>query len=628
LKFSKLKSILRGLKIYGSLKMLFYYVLLSFFLSLAGIIQPAENGLINVQNRSRTSLNGEWKIIVDPYENGYYNYRYAAFDNSPNPGKAAYFTDSKAAGKTELVEYDFDRSESLIVPGDWNTQNEKLFYYEGTVWYRKKFDFSIKTGTNQVFLYFGAVNYIAEVYLNGSKLGIHEGGFTPFIFNITDRIKEKDNSLVIKVDNKRIKEGVPTLNTDWWNYGGITRDVDIIEVPGTYISDYMMQLNPSAGKEITGYIKLGGIDISNRQITLFIPELNIKEKFKSDSNGKCIISLVSDSIQYWSPDLPKLYSVTIAAPQDTINDRIGFRTIKADGSKLLLNGRKIFLKGISIHEEKPFGGGRANSKEDALQLLNWSKELGCNFVRLAHYPHNEFMPRLADSLGIMLWEEIPVYWTIQWENESTSQNAENQLSEMIFRDKNRASVILWSMANETPVSEARNNFLIRLSAKARMLDKTRLISAALEQGSYMGDPLKRTISDPFAEVVDVLSFNQYIGWYDGTPEKAETITWEITQNKPVIISEFGGGAKAGYHGEREARWTEEYQAYLYEENIKMLQKIDKLCGMSPWILKDFRSPRRVLPGIQDGWNRKGLISEAGEKKAAFYVLKNFYENKN
>ena len=263
-----------------------------------------------------------------------------------------------------------------------------------------------------------------------------------------------------------------------------------------------------------------------------------------------------------------------------------------------------------------------------LQQLQWAKELGCNFVRLAHYPHNEYMVRLADEMGILVWEENPVYWTIEWDNNNTYNNAQQQLNEVIQRDKNRASVIIWSMSNETPNSEARMIFLKKLADFTRKTDPTRLISAALEQSSLNGNSSVRTIHDPFADIVDVLSFNQYIGWYDGLPEKCETVTWEIKQNKPVIISEFGGGAKFDYHGDKNTRWTEEFQEYLYEENLKMLSKLPQLRGMSPWILMDFRSPRRVLPEIQDNWNRKGLLSEKGEKKKAYFVLQGYYLEKS
>jgi len=320
--------------------------------------------------------------------------------------------------------------------------------------------------------------------------------------------------------------------------------------------------------------------------------------------------------------------VILKTQEEEIIDQIGFRKISVEGQHILLNDEKIFLRGISIHEESPIRGGRAYSLKDAKQLLTWAKELGCNYVRLAHYPHNEHMVRLADQMGILVWEENPVYWTILWENEETFQNAKNQLTEVINRDKNRASVIIWSMANETPSGNARNLFLTKLAEHARKLDPTRLISAALEQSNLDGNPFVKTINDPFANVVDVLSFNQYIGWYDGLPDKCQRISWKITQDKPVLISEFGAGAKYGLHGDSLTRWSEEYQEYLYKETLKMIVKIPQLQGFSPWILVDFRSPRRNLPVIQDGWNRKGLISNDGNKKKAFFVLKNFYNNQN
>ncbi|GJQ61383.1 MAG: beta-glucuronidase [Melioribacteraceae bacterium] len=587
----------------------------------------AQSTLItNTQSREVVSLNGTWKYIVDPYENGYYNYRYQPFDEQENPSRSAFFMNSRALDKQDRIEYDFDKSDDIIVPGDWNTQKEKLYYYEGTVWYKKSFDYTLAED-KRLFLYFGAVNYKAEVYLNGKKLGTHIGGFTPFNFEITSIVKEKDNFVVVKVDNKRAKEGVPTLNTDWWNYGGITRDVKLVETNFTFVQDYTIQLSKENSETIKGMVSLNGSDITNKSIIIRIPELSIEQKIVSNENGIAAFEFKHNEITYWSPDNPKLYDIEIIFQNETIGDKIGFRSITTNGPDVLLNEAPVFLKGISIHEESPISGGRANSREDAKKLLGWAKELGCNFVRLAHYPHNEFMVRVADEMGILVWEEIPVYWTIDWENPETYQNAETQLAEVITRDKNRASVIIWSMANETPHSEARNIFLNNLATKARRLDPTRLISAALEQRSLDGQPNVRTIDDPFAKVVDVLSFNVYIGWYDGRPDKCDKISWQIDQNKPVIISEFGGGAKYGLHGYKDEIWTEEFQEEIYIKNLEMLKRIKDLRGMSPWILVDFRSPRRVLPEIQDDYNRKGLLSEKGEKKKAFSVLQEFYRSK-
>ncbi|MEJ2595910.1 MAG: glycoside hydrolase family 2 TIM barrel-domain containing protein [bacterium] len=581
--------------------------------------------ILNVLNRASQSLNGPWHYIVDPYENGYYNYRYEPFDQQKNTSKAAYFMNAKPENKSELLEYDFDKSDVLEVPGDWNTQDEKLFFYEGTVWYKRSFDFDPKVRDGRVFLYFGAVNYHADIYLNGKKLGTHTGGFTPFNFEITDIVKSQDNFLVVKVDNKREKEGVPTLNTDWWNYGGITRDVLLVETPATFISDYMVQYDPEKKNVLSGYVQLEGDNKTNAGIKINMPELDLSGSITANRDGLAKMDFKVKDFIPWSPGQPKLYDVILIAGQDTLKDRIGFRSIDTDGSKILLNGNPIFLKGICIHEERP-GGGRIRTKAEARELLQLAEELGCNYVRLAHYPHNEHMIRLADEMGIMVWAEIPVYWTIDWENPNTYQNAEGQLTAMIRRDKNRASVIIWSMANETPVSPARQSFLTRLAAKARQMDPTRLISAALEQSIDEGDPNTKTIDDPFAEVVDVISFNQYIGWYDGLPQKCRNIKWNITQDKPVVISEYGAGAKYGFHADSLTRWSEEYQAYLYQESLEMLDKIPQLSGMSPWILMDFRSPRRPLPGIQDYWNRKGLVSEKGQKKMAFYILQDYYQN--
>lgn len=605
----------------------------AFYLSLTVLLAlVVQSGLVLAEGfqaytRDALSLNGEWKIIVDPYENGFYNYRYEAFDQQENPSVNAYFTDTKQRHEADLIEYNFDKAASLQVPGDWNTQNDKYFFYEGTIWYRKKFDSPTHKKDDRQFLYFGAINYRADVYLNGKKLGTHLGGFTPFHFEISEKLKDKDNSLVVKVDNKRFADAVPTLNTDWWNYGGITRDVKIINTPSGFIRDYRIALDSVKEKTVSGRIYLDAVKAGTK-VVLRIPELSIKQSLQVDQNGEASFHFSENAIQLWEPESPKLYALEISTAQDKLTDKVGFRKISTQGKQLLLNDKPIFLRGISVHEEyAATGGGRIKHADEATQLLQWAKDLGCNFVRLAHYPHNEHMTRLADEKGILVWSEIPVYWTIAWKNEATYQNAEAQLSEMIERDKNRASIIIWSMANETPVSEPRNQFLHRLVSKARSLDSTRLISAALEKHYRSDNPNIAVVEDPMAEWVDLVAFNQYIGWYDGAPEKTQRVTWEIHYDKPVFISEFGGDAKKGYQGSAETIFTEEFQEKLYLNTLTMINKIDGLVGLSPWILVDFRSPRRQLADIQDGFNRKGLYSEKGEKKKAFFVLQKFYNEK-
>jgi beta-glucuronidase len=568
--------------------------------------------ITNISGRSTISLNGPWQTIIDPYETGYYNYRW-------EPRNDGYFKNQKPKNPGELIEYDFDSSPRLNVPGDWNSQDQKLLFYEGTIWYKKSFDYQKKNHT-RLFVHFGAANYVADVYLNGQKLGRHEGGFTPFNFEITPLVKDKENFLVVKVDNKRRRDAVPTLNTDWWNYGGLTRPVTLVEAPETFIHDYFLQLTKGSLDEVSGWVKLDGA-AGNQVVTVEIREAGIKHSVTTDSNGYAPIRFKA-KLQLWSPESPKLYSVLLSSGANTVRERIGFRSIEARGTEIQLNGKPIFLRGISIHEEAPLRGGRAYSEADARTLLSWAKELGCNFVRLAHYPHNEHITSLANEMGIMVWSEIPVYWTILWDSAETFENARNQLGEMIARDKNKASVILWSVANETPVSDARNKFLKGLIDHARSLDPTRLLTAANER--RYSDPKTQLVDDPLGQYLDVIGCNEYVGWYDGPPEKADQLTWQVTLNKPLIISEFGGDALFGLHGEKNVRWTEEYQKDIYEHQIAMLRRIPSLRGMSPWILTDFRSPRRPLPRIQDFYNRKGLISNRGERKQAFFVLQGFY----
>ena len=574
-------------------------------------------------SRERVSLDGKWRTIVDPYDSGFYDYRYQPYDADPNP-KDGYFLDRRNVPPTDLVEYNFDTSPTLLVPRDWNTQDSRLFYYEGAVWYRRLFACAPAPHT-RVFVHFSAANYQADVYLNGRKLGHHTGGFTPFDFEVTGLLVAGDNSLVVRVDNRRLAEGVPTLNTDWWNYGGLTREVCLVTVPETFVSDAFVRLDRDNPARILASVRLVG-SRAGQIVRVGIPELHYSGSAPVDAGGRAELALPVDaSLQRWSPGNPRLYDVVVSCDTDRLVDRVGFRTVEVRGTEILLNGRPVFLRGASVHEENPLRGGRASTPEDARLLLGWARELHCNYLRLAHYPHNEYMARLADEMGILLWEETPVYWTIHWGDPSTLANAGNQLQELIERDRNRASVIIWSVANETPVSEARTAFLRALVDRARSLDPTRLVSAAMEVRKDVADPCAKIVEDPFGAYTDILSFNEYVGWYDGDNSRISHITWQLKYNRPIVISEFGAGALAGFHGDESVRFTEEYQARLYRETLAMLRKLPNLRGMTPWVLADFRSPKRNLPNIQDGWNRKGLIGENGEKKEAFLVLRSFYD---
>ena len=567
----------------------------------------------NLSARDSLSLDGEWARIIDPYENGFYNYRYQEYDNG-------YFRNKAMQTPSDLIEYNFATAPKLTVPGDWNSQEPELLYYEGTVWYQKDFTLE-RAEKSKYILEFGAVNYKAVVYVNGVKVGSHEGGFTSFQFDVTDHVKDGDNFVVVKADNRRERDQIPTVNTDWWNYGGLTRSVTLTALPQSHIQDYNLLVRPESFDAITGHIQITNPDKAVTSARVSIAELGIDQRVDIDEAGFGAFSIAAKP-KLWSPDSPKLYSVDIAYGDDALSDKIGFRTISVDGTNILLNGEPVFMRGISIHEETLLHAGRAWSEDDARSTLTLAKELGTNFVRLAHYPHNENMVKMADELGLMVWSEIPVYWTVLFDDPHVYAKAQAQLTEMILRDHNRASIVMWSVANETPLSDARLEFLSALIDKTRALDPTRLVTAAIDTHDISNNTI--LLEDPLAERLDVIGINSYCGWYWSETTQCSKKLWDSAYNKPIIMSEMGAGAKQGKFGADNEIWTEEFQANVYRHNLEMASNISGLRGISPWILKDFRSPRRPLDIIQEGWNRKGLVSETGEKKQAWYILQEFY----
>jgi len=253
------------------------------------------------------------------------------------------------------------------------------------------------------------------------------------------------------------------------------------------------------------------------------------------------------------------------------------------------------LRGISVHEDD-ITLGKATSEEDIRRRFLDAKELGCNYVRLAHYPHSERAAQIADEMGILLWEELPVYWTIAFSNPQTQQDANNQLTELIKRDRNRASVVFWSVGNENADTDDRLSFMVELSNTARKLDPSRLVAAACIMNQ-----------DRLAEHLDVIGLNEYYGWYIKDFDELGTLLADWNPGKPVIISETGAGALAGNHGAKTQLFTEEYMAEVYRKQIGVIKTVDYIRGISPWILYDFRAGRRANR-YQRGFNRKGLIA--------------------
>lgn len=566
------------------------------------LVAPAgATSLIDPTRRVVESLDGPWHFAIDPYDTclraRWYQEEYTDAD-----------------GRRLPIDFSFDDWETVPVPSCWNTLRGEWLWYEGSAVYLRNFAFTPgKTGERQ-FLHFEAASYAAYVFLNGTYLGWHRGGSTPFSFEVTGRL-QASNRLLVVVNNDRRPERVPADNTDWFNYGGLHRSVGLVRVPHSFIKDAFVALRPD-GKYSAVDVRIEIDGDAAAIATIEIPELGICEDFAvTDGVGSVVLEARP---KLWAPSSPKLYDVTVRCAGDTWSDRIGFREIRVEGTDILINGRPTMLKGVCHHEES-IERGRALTEDDIRLNLALARELGCTFVRLAHYPHSRLTARIADEVGMLLWEEIPVYWAIDFGNPDTATDAANQLAELVRRDRNRASVVIWSVGNENPDTDARLAFMSNLARLARRLDPTRLTSAAC-----LVDPTGPVIADRLVDHVDLIGLNEYYGWYEPDITKLPLLFANSKPAKPVIITEFGAEAAPGLHGDADELFTEESQLRVYEQQLDVLRGIPYIKGISPWILYDFRCPRRAH--VRQGYyNRKGLVDATRtRRKLAFEAMRRFY----
>lgn len=550
--------------------------------------------------REKISLDGVWHYAVDQYDTCLRQKWYLEK-----------YTDDR--GFTLPVDYSFDEWDMMKLPACWNTFAEEYRLYEGPMVFTRRFRYDVSR-PGKVFLRIGAAAMLCRVFLNGKYLGMHRGGSTPFCFDVTEGLRE-ENRILLCVDNTRRPEQVPTENTDWFNYGGVFREIDLIPVPEMFIRSFRLALVPDGtfkNLRLTVEASASG----ETECVLEIPELGIRETVPvQDGRGEAVIRAKP---RLWSPEDPYLYDVRLCMGEDRLTDRIGFREIRVHRREILLNGKSIYLKGISTHEDS-VEHGRALTDAERTETILLARELGCNFMRLAHYPHHENMAKIADELGMLLWEEIPVYWAIRFDREETYADAENQLAELMERDANRASVIIWSVGNENADTDSRLQFMKRLADTAHRTDPFRLVSAAC-----LVDARENRIADRLAEYLDIIGINEYCGWYTPDFGKLPELMRNSSPDKPVVITEFGADAMRGNTGPADVKGTEAYQARVYEQQMDVLLRIDYIRGMSPWILYDFRCPRRTS-AIQKYYNRKGLLDETRTyRKPAFYVLQRYY----
>ncbi|WP_029010212.1 glycoside hydrolase family 2 protein [Azospirillum halopraeferens] len=555
--------------------------------------------------RDGRSLNGDWTFCVDLLDTGLRQKWYAMQPMAPEE-------------RTEPWDYDPYDGETVPVPSCWQMLKEKWYFFEGSAWYTRPLDMDAadaEDADRRWFLRVGAAQYDCKVFLNGVFLGNHVGGSTPFFAELTGHLKAGRNWLMLMVNNTRTADRVPMRNTDWFNYGGVYREVELFAMPRTVIRDLFVHLAADDGYDrIRAAVEVDGPAAAAR---LEIPALGIDVAVPLDADGRGAVE-VDARPDLWSPESPTLYDVVLSAGGDRVSDRVGFRRIERVGDEIRLNGRPLFLRGISVHEDDE-ATGKVTGEEDLRRRFAHARELNCNFLRLAHYPHHERAARLADELGFLLWEEIPVYWAIAFDDPRTYADAENQLLELIRRDRNRASVIIWSVGNENPDTDARLAFMSGLARTAKSADPTRLTSAAC-----LVNHARKRIEDRLAEHIDVIGINEYYGWYEENFEDLVDIGRNSAPGKPVVISETGADGVRAPQGPARGLFSESYMREVYEKQIAILRNLSYVKGMSPWILYDFRVERRQNV-FQRGFNRKGLIAaDKATKKEAFHVLSAYY----
>ena len=554
------------------------------------------DSLITTGGRPGISLNGPWHFTPDLFDEGLRQRWYEADKAEP-------------AVWTRPRDYDEAGAEPVPVPSCWTAQSPERRFFEGAAWYAREFDWDGRAP--RLFLHAGAANYEARVFLNGHFIAAHRGGSTPFSIELTQHVRTGGNRLLIQVENRRQPDRVPMNHFDWFNHGGLYRDVTLLPLPDVFIRDLFVRLaDDGIAVDVTLSEPVDGaasVQIADLGIDCTIPV--------HAGLGRAIIPAAPT---LWSPNHPRLYDVTARFDTDQVTDRVGFRRIQAIGDKILLNGEDLYLRGICVHEDD-VTAGKCSDEADIRRRFADAKALGCNFLRLAHYPHHELVARIADEVGLLLWAEIPVYWAIDFANPDTYADAENQLLELVHRDRNRASVIIWGVGNENADTNARFAFMSRLAERARAADPTRLISAAC----LINRELFR-IEDRLAEYLDVIGLNEYFGWYEPDFTGLEKLLANSRPGKPVVISETGADALAGHHGPVNELFTEEHQAEVYRRQLAIVADAPYIRGFCPWLLYDYRTERRQTR-FQRGFNRKGLIAEDKQtRKLAFSVLAAHY----
>ncbi len=606
-------------------------------------------------NRDVLDLSGTWRFKTDP----------------ANKGESSGF---------HLPDFDHGAWETEPVPGVWNRQDSEHSHYKGQAWYRLSFTPQKNNSGGLYRLYFDGVCFHAKVWLNGDYLGEHSGGYTAWSVDATDALLPgKKNVLAVMVDNRRSYIDVPPRlwkkeKLGWWPYGGIARTARMVRSPAVSINKAVIHAVPQQGgkgrlsvsglvynhhseaREVTVAARLRkGTEVICSELEHIKLSVPAKDCARFDLGEKLI-----GEIEAWSPSSPSLYTIELEAAGtdavDKVEEKIGFQRFESKEGELLLNGEPMWFRGMNRHEDDP-QTGLYQTGERMDRDMELIKELHVNHMRPGHYPNDPRWLYLCDREGISLTEEIPLYQAssgiLKWfeavfikgrknvpprvgegyptlsqmTDPELLDNASQQLIEMIERDRNHASIIMWSVGNEnlTYIKSARKMYE-HLMGVCKRFDPEREVTFALLCGPGVSPLLEKT-----GDMPDVLFLNEYYGWYFGEAEGVGSLLDKVHKKypgKPIVISEFGAGTVAGQHSKEPEKFSEEYQAHVYESQFAQVSKRPWVKGTMPWILADFRCPwfKEEHPVYE--MNLKGILNyDRSHKKMAFETIRDFYKEK-
>lgn len=518
---------------------------------------------------------------------------------------------------------------NVAVPSCWENYPDTSTY-RGKACYERDF-----TASGSIKLEFKGVSHTANVFLNGEKIAHHYNAYTPFSA-VVKNLPEGNHHLKVYVDNSFGTESALHIPNDYQSYGGISRAVVLEELSSIYISQ--IHVTPYSQEGWCADVEIELVNLSEElfsgSVTLYLQEQEITT-FSVNMNGdetlkKRLEQLKFDNVNSWSPETPALYAISAHIKDaeghviDDLIDRIGFREVTMEGKNILLNGKKIRIKGLCRHEDHPQFGCALPYMAMQQDLL-LMKDMGANSVRTVHYPNDEIFLDLCDELGMLVWEEGHARGLSEenMRNPNFERQSEDCIREMIKRHYNHPSIYIWGILNECASHTEYGRACYKLQYDLiKELDVSRPHSSASCQVK----------TDICLDLPEVVSYNIYPLWYHDTPPDeylADLYNWvqEETggKEKPFLITEVGAGAIYGYRTPTKVKWSEEYQADVIEKQLTAIFEQDGCSGVYIWQFCDCKVCDSWFGGRPRTMNNKGIVDEYRRPKLAYEVVEKIFK---